>query len=266
MSLDRRTFISGLVAASFTLSADTASSSRGAAARALATLQGIDVMPAHGRKPTSMVVLLHGFGGNAESMRWLAQHWAKTLPDTVFVIPNAPEQCRDNTDPNSRQWFATRALDPDHATRVVQIRSVEPLLNQFIDAKLAQYGLRDGQLAIAGISQGAMMALHAAPRRRAACAGVVTFNGMLVDAQGLQHDRLVRMPILAAHGTQDNVVPFARHRELHRAFKQAGFTIETATYNLGHDVNAAGVRRGAEFIRRNLAQRTRDNVFKRFFG
>lgn len=263
--MNRRTFITGLVAASFTLSADTSSSSR-AAARALAALQGIDVKPAKGRTPTSMVVLLHGFGGNAQSMQWLAQQWAKVLPDTVFVIPNAPEQCRDNTDPNSRQWFATRALDPDHSARVAQIRAVEPLLNQFIDAKLAQYGIRDGQLVIAGISQGAMMALHTAPRRRAACAGVVAYNGMLVDAQGLQRDRLVRIPVLAVHGTQDNVVPFARHGELQRAFKQAGFAVETATYNLGHDVNAAGVRRGADFTRRTLSYRSRDNVFKRFFG
>lgn len=263
--MNRRFFIAGLAATSFALSADT---SRNPQLRALNLLKGIDIMPASGRKPTSMVVLIHGFGGNAESMRWLAQQWAKQLPDAMFVIPNAPNQCHENPgDPRSREWFATRALDTDTAARVAQIRKVEPLLNDFIDAKLSQHGLRDHQLVIAGISQGAMMALHTGPRRKHPCAAVVAYNGMLVDPQGLRRDRIVRPPIFAAHGTQDNVVPFARHAELQNGFRSAGFKVETATYNLGHDVNAAGVRRGAEFIRQQLtaAQRAPTNR-RRFFG
>lgn len=250
--MDRRAFMAGILATAFTLTADTP---RGVVRTRLSS---VDILPASGRRPTSMVVLLHGFGGNGESMRWVAQAWAKVLPDTVFVMPDAPDQCHENpSDPASREWFATRALDRDTPARVAQIRRVEPVLNDFIDAKLSHYGLRDSQLAIAGISQGAMMALHTAPRRRHACAATVAYNGMLVDAQGLQDDCIVRMPVFAVHGSNDTVVPFAHHAQLHRALRGAGFKVEAATYPLGHDVNAAGLRRGAEFIRRNLAARNR---------
>ncbi len=258
--MNRRAFITGLLATTFALSAD-------APLRLMRPrLSGVDVLPASGRKPTSMVVLLHGFGGNGESMRWLAEEWAKVLPDTVFVMPDAPDQCHENpSDPKSREWFAIRALDPDTTARVAQIRAIEPVLNDYIDAKLAHYGLHDRQLAIAGISQGAMMALHTAPRRRQACAATVAYNGMLVDVPGLKRDRIVRMPVFLAHGSQDNVVPFAHHARSQRVMREAGFKVEAATYPLGHDVNAAGVQRGAAFIRRTFAARHRP-FFKWPFG
>lgn len=253
--------MAGMLATAFTLTADTPRGS------ARPRLSSVDILPASGRRPTSMVVLLHGFGGNGESMRWVAQAWAKALPDTVFVMPDAPDQCHENpTDPASREWFATRALDRDTQARVAQIRRIEPVLNDFIDAKLAQYGLPDRALAIAGISQGAMMALHTAPRRRHSCAATVAYNGMLVDPQGLQDDRIVRMPVFAVHGAQDNVVLYANLARVQGAFKRAGFAVETVTYNLGHSVNAEGLRRGGAFIRRNLDARKRPSFKWPFRG
>lgn len=259
--MNRRQFIIGSVAATFALKSDAPPPP------ARITLGGVDILPASGRAPTSMVVLLHGFGGNGESMRQVAQAWAKVLPDTVFVLPDAPFQCHENpNDPRSREWFAVRALDSDAALRVAQIRKVEPVLNEHITAKLAQYGLNDRCLVVAGMSQGAMMALHTAPRRPRACAGVVAYSGMLVDPIGLQHDRITRPPVLAVHGNADTVVPYRHLAGVENGFKNAGFQVQAVTYaNLGHSMNLAGIRKGADFIRNQFAQSCAPRL-RRSFG
>ncbi len=251
----------GLLATSFALGADTPQPSP-----VYPPLHSLDILPKTGAAPTSMVVLLHGFGANGQSLRWWADAWAAVLPNAVFVLPDAPQQCRDNTDPQSRQWFATRALDPDAAQRAVEIRGTAPVLNHFIDTKLAQYNLKDRHLVMAGISQGAMMALHAAPRRGRPCSAVVAYNGMLADPAGLRHDRLVRMPIFAGHGRQDNVVPYRHLAEAAQAFRGEGFKVETASYNLGHSVDAAGLRQGAAFAQRHLANAAASRQRRWFFG
>ena len=44
-----------------------------------------------GTTPTSLVVLLHGYGANGDDLIALGDGWRRWLPDTVFVAPNAPE-------------------------------------------------------------------------------------------------------------------------------------------------------------------------------
>lgn len=260
--MNRRAFIAGLLATTFTLKADAPQ--RRPRHKMLA---GVDVPPANGQPPRCMVVLLHGFGGNGESMRTVAKAWAKQMPDAVFVMPDAPDQCHENpNDPKSREWFATRALDPDQGQRAQQIRAVEPVLNDYIDAKLAQYGLPDSQLAIAGISQGAMMALQAGPRRRHACAAIVEYSGMLVDPAGLKQDRVTRPPLFAAHGDRDTVVPYAHLATVEKEFRAAGFAVETATYPVGHMVTPMGLQRGGAFIRRHFDANRNKPWLRRIFG
>lgn len=254
--------MTGLLAVTFALKADSVP---GPVRPAQPLLGGVDVLPKSGSKPTSMVVLLHGFGGNGESMRWVADAWAKQLPNTVFVMPDAPDQCHENpNDPQSREWFATRALDPDDAARVAQIRAVEPRLNAYIDAKLAQYGLHDRCLAISGISQGAMMVLHAAPRRRQPCAAVAAFCGMVVDRLGLRRDHLVRMPVMLAHGDQDTVVPFAKFAEAQGDLRTAGFHVDAVSYHAGHSVTPAVLRQGGAFIANKISTSCTRSIKRRF--
>lgn len=47
--------------------------------------------PAAGGAPTSMVILLHGYGSNGDDLIGLAPFWRDALPNTVFLSPNAPE-------------------------------------------------------------------------------------------------------------------------------------------------------------------------------
>ena len=55
------------------------------------TLSGPAVIPASGAKPTSLVILLHGYGSNGDDLIGLVPYWRQALPDTLFVSPNAPQ-------------------------------------------------------------------------------------------------------------------------------------------------------------------------------
>ncbi|MEM9469530.1 MAG: phospholipase, partial [Pseudomonadota bacterium] len=49
--------------------------------------------PFSGNTPKQIIVLLHGYGSNAQDLIGLAPYWERALPDAIFLSPNAPEPC-----------------------------------------------------------------------------------------------------------------------------------------------------------------------------
>lgn len=88
------------------------------------------------------------------------------------------------------------------------VQAAAPLLDAYIDDLLAKLGLGADRLALVGFSQGTMMALHVAPRRAEAVAGVVGYSGRLLAAASLPADVRSRPPVLLIHGDADQIVPF----------------------------------------------------------
>ena len=70
-------------------------------------------MPEEGGKPSSLVILLHGLGSNGRDLISLAPFWAKDLPETVFISPDAPFVC--DMAPMGYQWFSLQELAPESA-------------------------------------------------------------------------------------------------------------------------------------------------------
>ena len=57
----------------------------------------------------SAVVFLHGYGANGADLLGLADPLAEHLPDTLFVAPDAPENCAGS--PLGYQWFPIPWID-----------------------------------------------------------------------------------------------------------------------------------------------------------
>ena len=55
------------------------------------------VPPLSKNKPRQIVVLWHGYGGDGKDISTLAINWQRFLPDAIFLCPNAPEVCVDNS-------------------------------------------------------------------------------------------------------------------------------------------------------------------------
>lgn len=202
--------------------------------------------PKSGSKPTSMVILLHGLGANGADLIGLAQYWQNALPDTVFLSPDAPFPC--DMAPVGFQWFSLQDWSPE--SMLEGARAVTPILNDFIDSMLAQYGLADDKLALAGFSQGTMMSLYAGPRRAKPIAGILGYSGALLDGDGLMATGINKVPVRLIHGDVDFVVPLQAYTMAKASLEAAGFQVSgNVTRGLAHGIDDDGIESGAEFLK-----------------
>ncbi len=175
-------------------------------------------------EPSSLVVFLHGYGADGSDLLDLADVLGPHLPGTAFLAPDAPEPCRSS--PMGRQWFPIPWIDGStEAAAAAGLAAAADDLNAFLDGALADAGLGAERMALVGFSQGAMMAMHVAPRRAAAVAGVVAISGRLLAPETLAAETVVRPPVLLVHGDQDELVPFANMDFAGRTLAGAGFDV-----------------------------------------
>lgn len=206
--------------------------------------------PASGKKPSQMVVLLHGLGANGADLLSLAPYWAESLPDAIFVAPDAPDPC--DMAPFGYQWFSLQ----DRSLEAIEkgARTVAPLLNKFLDEQLAAHNIPADKLALVGFSQGTMMALFAAPRRHPAPAAVVGYSGALIAPAALASETIGKFPVLLVHGEADPVVPFMAMGHAEENLRSAGFTVTALSRpRLGHSIDPEGLSAGAAFLRQSFA-------------
>jgi phospholipase/carboxylesterase len=215
-------------------------------------LDGPRFGPAAGRAPRHIVVLCHGYGSNGDDLISLAPYWAKTMPDALFVSPNAPDPC-DMAPPGfeGRQWFPIGALDP--ATLGAGARRARSVLDHFIDAELTRHALPPDAYALMGFSQGAMMALFSGLRRAVAPRAILAYSGALVDPASLAREITGAPPVLLVHGEADIVVPPSRSREAQTALIAANVPVHALFIpGLAHGIDPAGLEAGAALLGRTL--------------
>ena len=212
-------------------------------------LTGPSSAPASG-KPKQIVVLLHGYGSRGEDLIGLVPYWRPLLPDALFVAPNAPDGIPGY--PGGYQWFPLNTFSLKE--RAEGARMAGPAIDAYLDALLEQHGLTPDKLAVVGFSQGTMMALHAAPRREQAIAGVVAYSGMVTDEASLETEGRSLPPVLLIHGDMDPVVPFMAFGHAKAVLTRLGYPLEThVSHGAGHNLDAEGIRLGGEFLKRVLS-------------
>jgi phospholipase/carboxylesterase len=214
------------------------------------TLSGPSRPPAAGGKPRRLVILLHGLGADGNDLIGLAPYWAPLLPDAEFLSPNAPFPC--DMAAYGYQWFSAQDRSPPAV--LAGVRAAAPMLDGFIDDALAARGLGAADLALAGFSQGTMMALFVGLRRREQLAGILGFSGRLLAPELLADELRSRPPVLLVHGTADPLVPYDSLAAAESALEAAGVAVETLTCpGIGHSIDEAGLRRGGQFLKDVLA-------------
>jgi phospholipase/carboxylesterase len=200
----------------------------------------------------SLVIFVHGYGADGSDLLGLADVMAPHLPDTAFVAPDAPERIPGA--PYGYQWFGIPRFDgssPEEAEAGLN-RSTDDL-NAFIDQRLAYEKLTPQSLALIGFSQGAMMSLHAAPRRSQAMAAVISISGKLMFPERLKTETLVRPPVLVMHGDEDQVVDFSEMAVACNALVGAGFeTFGHVMEGSGHGIAEDGLVNALAFLKKTL--------------
>ena len=210
------------------------------------------VLPATG-EARSCVVFLHGYGANGRDLIGLAEPLAEHMPDTLFLSPDAPETCEGS--PMGLQWFPIPWIDgsSEEMARDGLLRAAEDL-QAFLDGVMVDEDLLPEQVVLVGFSQGAMMALHTAPRREDPVAGVVAISGRLLAPELLSDEAECRPPVLLIHGDRDDVVPVQALPEAARGLEAAGWTEVYAHVMKGtaHGIAPDGLSVALAFMRDRL--------------
>ena len=200
----------------------------------MAPLSGPRLPPA--KSPaTHLVVLLHGYGADGNDLIGLAEHWREFLPGAAFVAPNAPDRVPGA--PSGFQWFPISRIDPHEMQNGVA--AAAPNIEALLDAELARLGLPPDKLALAGFSQGAMLALHLGMRRAIPPAAIIGFSGLLAAPPPAG---AIRPPVLLTHGDADTVIPAAAMFAAITALGGAGVPLQWhLARGMGHGIDQDGL-------------------------
>jgi len=201
----------------------------------------------------SCVVFLHGYGANGADLLGLADPLAEHLPDTLFLAPDAPEDCAGA--PMGFQWFPIPWIDgSSEEEAAIGLRRASDDLNAFLDGVMVDEDLLPEQVMVFGFSQGTMMALHVLPRREDAVAGIVAFSGRLLEPELLADELQCRPPVLLIHGDQDDVVPPQSLPAAAQALEEAGWKEVYAHIMKGtaHGIAPDGLSVALAFMRDRL--------------
>ena len=212
-------------------------------------LDGPRLAPAPGHEPKSLVVFLHGYGADGNDLIGLGREWARDLPSTAFVSPNAREPCAGA--PMGRQWFPLTMRDPSEFSRGAA--NARPALDVFLDQELARHRLDESACALVGFSQGTMMALHIGPQRKRRLAGILGYSGLLADPKALKPDAVQKPPVLLIHGDRDDLIPVAALFSAAQGLAAVEIPVEWhISPGVPHGIGPDGLELGLAFLKRVL--------------
>ena len=212
----------------------------------MATLSGPHRPPRSGKTPTSLVVLLHGRGSNGDDLIGLADAIAHDFPDTAFHSPNAPV----GSGGSGYVWFRT---DPPGG-RAQALHEIEPVVNEFVDDLLNEYGLPSSRCVLAGFSQGCLLSLHIGPRRSDQLAGVVGFSGALPTGDTLRKEMTSKPPFVLIHGSDDQVIPASQTEVAGRTLDEVGIPVSVHILpGLAHGIDQRALDIATGFMKSVLA-------------
>ena len=213
------------------------------------TLNSVIINPSSKSSPKNAVVLCHGYGGDGKDISILANYWKNFLPDTMFVCPDAPEVCKVN--PSGFQWFDLMDQTDDEILSKSLI--AENKLNNFINEVTSQNKLNLNDIALVGFSQGCMISLQTALKKRDKIKCLIGYSGKILNIKHLNQNINSKPEIFLMHGDKDAVVPINFLLEAKEFFNKNNYIIQTKIFkNCEHRIPTEGSSLGLEFLKKNL--------------
>lgn len=177
------------------------------------------------------MILLHGRGGNAQSILATAQGFWR--PHVAYVAP----QAANNT------WYPNRFIAPLAANEPWLSWALERV-GQVVDLVMAS-GIPARRIFLLGFSQGGCLALDYAARHPQRYAGVIGFSAGLIGPPGVPWPYagrtdapLAETPIFLGCSDVDFHIPLARLKESGETLAALGGAVDLRIYpGMGHTIN-----------------------------
>ena len=212
-------------------------------------LEVTSISPLSKNKPKLAVVLCHGYGGDGQDISNLAINWQRFLPEVIFLCPNAPEVCTVN--PQGYQWFD---LTSDKEEVILEKSLVaEEKLNIFLDQVLDNFQLDPNNLALVGFSQGCMISIQIALKKKKKINCLIGYSGKIINQKHLSDNINSKPKIFLMHGANDTIVSSTHLLEAKEYLAKHGLKVKTKMFkDCEHKIPVEGVSLCLSFLRKNL--------------
>ena len=202
--------------------------------------------------PDLLYLLFHGVGATAEHMVPLALRLAREYPQAAVVCLNGPQPYDAVIgDTPARQWFSIRRLD--EANRPGRVAAALPHFVATVRAMQERFGMTWERTALAGFSQGAVMALEAVQAEPQLAGRVLSFSGRHATAPAhVPTDTTVHL----LHGMDDAVIPAAASVDSAQTLLALGADVTADVLpRIGHELHPDLVERAIEQLRTFLPKK-----------
>jgi phospholipase/carboxylesterase len=209
----------------------------------------LDCLKRPGEDEGRNIVLLHGFGANADDLFPLAD-FLDPEEQWNFYVPNAPNRVDIGGGFTGLGWFPISIRELESGVDFTKVRP--PGMDQSRDLVSDMlFHLNSKELYLGGFSQGAMIATEVALEQPENLKGLILYSGTLLDESGWtkRMSALHGMRFLQSHGMQDQVLPFAYAQKLNDMLKKAGAVGDFMGFGGGHEIPLPVLKKTQEFIR-----------------
>lgn len=195
--------------------------------------------------PDLMFVLLHGAGANGEQMRPLAEALHRQYPRAALVLPDGFEPFDAIPGGGAGfQWFSEQG---DDTLRAQRLSATVPNLVTLVRGWAERLELPWERVALAGFSQGAILALEALQREDRLAGRVLAFAGAFAYwPQQAPQDVCIHL----LHGKDDTELPYPALLKAAQALMGMGADITADVLpHVGHELHPQLIERAMEQLR-----------------
>lgn len=193
----------------------------------------LEFLPDAGIEPQQLFILLHGVGGTPADLEALALAVRMAFPAAVVLVPQGFEPFDGGV--TGRQWFSVR--DISEQNRIERVAQAMPALLDYVHAAQTRLGLSSAQTALAGFSQGAIMALEALQAQNDLAGRVLAFSGRYAQLPA-SAPPLTTLHLL--HGADDSVMSAEHAKAANERLAQLhGDTTIDIAGGVGHELHPA---------------------------
>jgi phospholipase/carboxylesterase len=207
------------------------------------------IEPEKDKDITSVVVLLHGYGGDGKDISMLTLNWKRHMPNTIFICPNGHEPCAVN--PIGYQWFDLAKDEPNYILN--ESLKAEKKINRFLNEVREEYNLENKQITLSGFSQGCMMSINVGLTAEKAFNCIIGFSGKIINLENLKARRKNYTNTFLIHGDQDDIVPPTHLLEAKDFLLREKVNVETHLIkNCGHHIPIEASSVALNYILKNV--------------
>ena len=187
------------------------------------------------------VIWMHGLGADGYDFVPIVNELGLSPDSNVrFIFPHAPSRpVTLNNGHVMPAWYDILSLDRSSNAKLDDILETVIWINGLIDEQIA-LGVEPENIILAGFSQGGVIALHTAlryPKRLGGILALSTYFPFIDETLKSMPNGYDLIPVFAAHGQHDPVIPVASWESYVPLMQQRGFTVEAKNYPMEHSVH-----------------------------